>query len=128
MSQSKEIQYFQANLDDERNSAYLYQTLADIEKNPQIAEVYRRLAATEQSHAEAWSKKLAEAGVVVVTFKPAGRTRTLAWLARRFGAAAILPTIGISKIDFISFFKNNPRTEFSDFVRYPLSFREFICS
>ena len=93
MSQSKEIQYFQANLDDERNSAYLYQTLADIEKNPQIAEVYRRLAATEQSHAEAWAKKLAEAGVVVAAFKPAGRTRTLAWLARRFGAAAILPTM-----------------------------------
>lgn len=93
MAQSKEIQYFQANLEDERNSAYLYQTLADIEKNPQIAEVYRRLAATEQAHAESWANKLAEAGVAVGAFKPAGRTRTLAWLARRFGAAAILPTM-----------------------------------
>lgn len=93
MAQSKEIQYFQANLDDERNSAYLYQTLAEIEKNPQIAEVYHRLAITEQAHADTWAARLAEAGVTVAPFKPTGRSRTLAWLARRFGTAAILPTI-----------------------------------
>jgi vacuolar iron transporter family protein len=93
MPQPKEIQFYLSSLNDERNSAYLYQTLAEIEKNPKIAEVYRRLCATEEGHAAAWAEKLRGAGVSVPGFKPAARTRILAWLARRFGPAAILPTL-----------------------------------
>ena len=93
MSQSEEIQFFQSNLNDEQNSTYLYNALAEIEKDPKIAEVYRRLASTEQGHADAWAKKLAEAGVKVGSFKPSGRIRILAWLARRLGPSAVLPSI-----------------------------------
>ena len=34
-------------LEDERNSAMVYHAIAKFEKNPQIAEVYRRLGNTE---------------------------------------------------------------------------------
>lgn len=81
------------NLSDERNSAALYRALADAEKNPKIGEVYRRLAATEQGHAEAWIEKLRAAGATVPPFKPSWRTRTLAWMAKRFGTQAVLPTL-----------------------------------
>jgi vacuolar iron transporter family protein len=97
MSSKEEIQFYQSSLKDERNSAYLYQVLAEIEKNPQIAEVYQRLSATEKGHADAWAKKLADAGVTMVEIKPSGRTRLLAWLAKRMGPAAILP--GLSAME-----------------------------
>jgi len=105
MSQSKEIQFYLSNLNDEQNSTYLYNALAEIEKNPKIAEVYRKLAATEQGHAEAWVKKLAEAGVTVGAFKPSGRARILAWLARRLGPNAVLPSISAMENDATSGYK-----------------------
>ncbi len=78
---------------DERNSAALYRTLADIEKNPKIAEVYRRLAATEDAHAATWAEKLKTANVRVPPLKLDWRTRTLIWAAHRFGPSAILPSM-----------------------------------
>jgi VIT1/CCC1 family predicted Fe2+/Mn2+ transporter len=80
-------------LDDERNSAALYRTLAEIEKNPKIAEVYRRLAATEEAHADTWAEKLIAANTAVPPVKLSWRTRTLRWAARRFGPSAVLPSM-----------------------------------
>ncbi len=92
MSTSSTKQYLQF-LNDERNSAALYRTLADIEKNPKIAEVYRRLAATEEAHADTWAEKLKAAHAAVPPFKPTWRTRTLRWAAHRFGPGAVLPSL-----------------------------------
>ena len=39
---------------DERSSALLYATMADVEKDPRLAEVYRRISKTETGHAETW--------------------------------------------------------------------------
>lgn len=97
MTLPSEIDFYLSSLINERNSAYLYQSLSDIEKNTKVAEVYRRLAATEQAHAETWAKKLADSGIVVPEFKPTGRTRLLAWLARRMGPAAVLPTLSAAE-------------------------------
>lgn len=80
-------------LDDERNSAALYRALADVEKNPKIAEVYRRLATTEEGHAATWEEKLKVAKVSVPSFKLAPRTRALMWIAKRFGVGAVLPAM-----------------------------------
>jgi VIT1/CCC1 family predicted Fe2+/Mn2+ transporter len=80
-------------LADERNSAALYRTLAEIEKDPKIAEVYRRLAATEEAHAATWADKLKAANVAVPPVKIDWRTRALMWAARRFGSSAVLPSM-----------------------------------
>jgi len=78
---------------DERNSSLLYQTLSEVEKNPRLAEVYKRISATEATHAETWKAKAAEKGLQVPEYHPTWRIRTLIWLARRFGPSMILPTI-----------------------------------
>lgn len=80
-------------LADERNSAALYRALAEVEKNPKIAEVYRRLAATEEAHAAVWAEKLKAANAAVPPAKLDWRTRALIWSARRFGPGAVLPSM-----------------------------------
>ena len=82
-----------ASLNDELNGAYLYDALAGAEKDPRLAEVYRRMAAVERKHATVWEARLKEAGVSIPSFVPQWRSRTLAWAARRLGVAAVLPTI-----------------------------------
>lgn len=93
MPKSEEVQQHLASLEDERSSALLYQVMAETEKNPKLAEIYQRLSDTEQSHADAWARRLAEAGEPAPEFRPSWRIRTLAWLARRLGPNAVLPTL-----------------------------------
>jgi len=84
---------YTANLQGEVDSAALYRTLAQTEKNPQLAQVYGRLAAIEDAHAEYWRNHIAAIDERVPKLRPGFRTRALAWLARRFGPAFVLPTI-----------------------------------
>jgi len=81
------------NLKDELNGAFLYDTLAQAEKDKRLAEVYQRMANVERKHADRWISQLQDAGVRIPNFSPDWRTRTLAWVARRFGVNAVLPTI-----------------------------------
>ncbi|HEX6640618.1 MAG TPA: VIT1/CCC1 transporter family protein, partial [Thermoanaerobaculia bacterium] len=81
------------NLADEMNGAALYDALAAAEKDDRLAEVYRRLATVEQRHAERWRKRLEDAGEKLPPFTPSWRTRTLIWVARRFGTSAVLPSV-----------------------------------
>ena len=84
---------YTANLQGEVDSAALYRTLAQTEKNPQLAQVYQRLAAIEDAHAEYWRNHIAAIDHRVPALRPGFRTRALAWLARRFGPAFVLPTV-----------------------------------
>src|SRR5512136_1342154 len=93
MADQKDINRYLANLNDERSSSALYRVMAKHERNPQIAEVYRRLAETEDTHAEAWAKRLVEAGADVPMYLPSLRTRVLIWLVRRFGVNVVVPTL-----------------------------------
>src|SRR5271166_6089784 len=84
---------YTANLQGEVDSAALYRTLAQTEKNPQLAQVYGRLAAIEEAHAEYWRNHIAAIDHRVPKLRPGFRARALAWLARRFGPAFVLPTV-----------------------------------
>ena len=84
---------YTANLQGEVDSAALYRTLAQTEKNPQLAQVYRRLAAIEEAHAEYWKSHIEAIDHQVPKLRPGFRSRALAWLARRFGPAFVLPTV-----------------------------------
>jgi VIT1/CCC1 family predicted Fe2+/Mn2+ transporter len=90
MSGPKDYQAFYL---DERNSALLYQTLSEVEKDERLSEVYRRLSQTELHHAQTWVEKLEKAGQKAPEFRPTWRTRTLIWLARRFGPNLVLPAL-----------------------------------
>jgi vacuolar iron transporter family protein len=93
MAEEDAGQRYAANLQGEVDSAALYRTLSQTEKNPEIARVYARLGAVEEAHAEFWRRKIDAVGQRIPSLQPSFRTRALAWLARRFGPAFVLPTI-----------------------------------
>ncbi len=84
---------YRINWQDEIDSAALYRAVADAESNPQLAQVYRKLADTEEAHAAFWETRLRDAGQPVPPRRVGWRARVLAMLARRFGASFVLPTI-----------------------------------
>jgi vacuolar iron transporter family protein len=82
-----------ANLQGEVDGAAMYRLLAEAEGTPELAEVYRRLASVEERHAEVWRSRLCEAGVAPPDARPTLRVRFIGWLARRFGAGAVVPIV-----------------------------------
>jgi hypothetical protein len=82
--EAEAVQRYLENWKGEQDGAALYDAVASCESNPKLAEVYRRLAATERHHAEVWAEKLRVAGVTTPQFRPSTRTRILTWLCRAF--------------------------------------------
>ena len=82
-------------LQDEVDSAFIYRALAEIESeaDPALVELYNRLAATEEHHAMVWHERLKAAGETSPPPQPSRRARILVWLARRFGARFVLPSL-----------------------------------
>src|SRR5229473_5309417 len=87
------IARYRTNLQGEVDSAALYRAMAEAESDPHLSEVYRRLAAVEEAHAEFWQKELARKGATGAARRPGWRTRALVGLARRFGPQFVLPTL-----------------------------------
>lgn len=78
---------------DEQDAAYLYDQLAAIERNADRRHLFSKLAAVERKHVDLWALLYRENGRSVPAHRPSLRTRALVWVARRFGANAILPMI-----------------------------------
>ncbi len=93
MATQADISRYRDNLKDERNAVTLYEQLAKVELNPDLASLYRKLADAERKHADVWERRLVEAGVTVPDWTIDWRTRVLGWLARKFGVKFVLPTI-----------------------------------
>jgi VIT1/CCC1 family predicted Fe2+/Mn2+ transporter/rubrerythrin len=93
MSSKDDLNRLRANLQGEVDSAAMYRAMADLEKQPQRAEVYRRLAAIEESHASFWQKRLGDLGAPRREVRPDWRTKLLIWIAKEFGPDIVLPTL-----------------------------------
>lgn len=93
MALASDIKRYQANWRAEQEGAFLYQELAKAEQDPHLADLYRRLAESEQRHAALWAEHLRSAGQVVPVIAPGWRLRALIWLAKRFGVSSVLPMI-----------------------------------
>lgn len=87
-----EVRYL-ADLQGEVDSASLYRALAESEADSKTSEIFRKLAAVEDAHAEFWRKNLRRIGAAVPSLRPGWRSRMLGFLARRFGPSFVLPTI-----------------------------------
>lgn len=104
MSSTEDRKRYLNNFQKEIDGAALYKALAETEKQPQMAEVYRKLAASEEKHAAAWEKKLQELKVPLPPRKPTWRAATMIWMAKYFGPQFVLPTItGNEKADSRSY-------------------------
>ena len=91
---------YTANIQGEVDSAALYRVLAEAEPNPQLAQIYGKLAAVEEEHAAFWAEQLRKIGRRAPSLRPSFRSKVLAWLARRFGPGIVLPTINtLEQID-----------------------------
>src|SRR4051794_28195582 len=80
-----------ANLRLERDAILLYDALSTIEKEPQRASAFKRIAGNERRHAEVWAGKLRESGVDVppAPTRPRPRVAVIILLARLFGTKAV---------------------------------------
>ncbi len=95
MAQDSDTARYRANLQGEVDSASLYRALAEVGNNPRSSDIFRKLAAVEDAHAEFWRKNLRRVGSQTLATRPGWRTRALAWLARRFGPEFVLPTVNV---------------------------------
>ena len=103
VAETSPIRRYRSNLRGEADSAVLYRTLAETESNPERKDIYRRLAAVEEAHAEFWRKRLQALGAATAA-RPGWRTRALAWAALRFGPDRVLPFIGAAeRADFAGY-------------------------
>jgi len=114
---NKDIERYINNRQKEIDGAALYRVLAETEKQPQMAEVYNRLAASEEKHAAVWEKKLEELKVTAPSRTLSWRARTMIWFARKFGPKFVLPTIaGNEKMDSGAY-NDQPEAEALEFSR-----------
>ena len=81
---------YRDNLQNEVDSATVYEALAQAEADDKVAGVYRRLAAVERAHAQFWGER---AGRNAASATPSARARLLAFAGRRLGPAFVLPTL-----------------------------------
>ena len=93
MTESDPAARYRTNLRGEVDSAGLYHALAESEPDATLKQIYARLAAVEEAHAEYWRKQLARIGAKAGPQRPGWRTRALSWLARHFGPQFVLPTL-----------------------------------
>ncbi len=93
MAIKSDIERYRANYLAEQEGSKLYQSLAETERDPHLAELYRRMAETEQRHAAVWAEYIRSAGEPVPTYTPGWRIRMIIWLAQRFGVNSVLPMV-----------------------------------
>jgi VIT1/CCC1 family predicted Fe2+/Mn2+ transporter len=108
MSNANLASRYRSNLQGEVDSASLYRALSETEPDPKLAQVYGRLAAVEEAHAQFWRKQLDGIGAKVPGLRAGWRTRALAWLARRFGPEFVLPSINTFEQSDSAQYDNQP--------------------
>jgi vacuolar iron transporter family protein len=95
-------------IQDELDSAMLYEALAAQERDARLAEVYRRLAATERKHADHWVAALKADGIAVPPHRLGWRARVLRWMVGRLGAASVVSVIAGQEIADAQRYANVP--------------------
>jgi VIT1/CCC1 family predicted Fe2+/Mn2+ transporter len=106
----QDIQRWRENRQEEIDSASQYHAMVDAEPREEVADVYRKLAAIEEKHAAFWEERLRGAGIDPGRAAPSFRARALGWIARRFGANMILPTVAASEYADRNAYLTQPET------------------
>jgi vacuolar iron transporter family protein len=116
MTDRATIDRYMANRQKEIDGAALYRALSETEEQPQMAELYSRLAQSEDKHAAGWEKKLKELNAPIPPRKLSWRARTMIWLARRFGPQFILPAITNAEKADSRAYGDQPEAEAGEFA------------
>ncbi len=92
MTDPTSIERWRANLQAEVDGELVYRAMAAKAGDERLAHLYAEMADTEARHAELWRDHLRRTGGND-QIRPSWRARTLAFLARRLGAALVAPTV-----------------------------------
>jgi vacuolar iron transporter family protein len=111
MATRSDAQRYRANRQSEVDSAWVYRAMAGAERSEQLASVYTRLAQVEERHLAFWEDRLRGIGVDAGPRAPSWRARTMAWLATRFGARLVLPTVATLEHVDEAGYDDQPETE-----------------
>jgi len=97
MTARNDLNRFLRNRQEEIDSASIYTAIAGVEQSEKLAEVYRRLAASEEAHIAFWERKLQDAGARAPRRRPSVRARAVVWLAKRFGTQSVIPMLAMKE-------------------------------
>jgi len=103
------------NLTDEMEAAALYRAMSAAEKQPELAEVYTRMAEVEETHADFWRKKATAETGVAPDVGIGWRTRVLIWLTKRVGPGVVLPAAASRERDGSAAYAAQPEKEAQHF-------------
>lgn len=90
---ASDIDRWRRNLQGEVDGALIYRAMAAKAGDERLAELYRRMAESEERHAALWRMQLDGAGAAARAVDPTIRARILATLARTGGAGLVAPII-----------------------------------
>jgi VIT1/CCC1 family predicted Fe2+/Mn2+ transporter len=90
---ASDIRRYRENYIKEQDGIALYRSLAKAERDPSRADIFDRLAAAEELHAERWAQLLRDNGAVVPPYAPGWRVRLLGWLSHSIGPQHVLPVV-----------------------------------
>jgi vacuolar iron transporter family protein len=87
---------------EEKQSAWLYRALADLERTSVAAELFATLANEADEQAELWASKIVAAGAVLPAYRPRWRARLVAGLARWIGVKPMRQVLAAMKVRGLS--------------------------
>ena len=97
MADQSDLDRYREHWKEEMEGAFVYRALAQV-TTPEQGSVYLELAEAEERHARHWGQKMADLGHPPEPFRPGVRPRLLAWVARRFGARAVIPLMQADEV------------------------------
>ncbi|MFQ5683307.1 MAG: VIT1/CCC1 transporter family protein [Candidatus Binatia bacterium] len=89
----KDLGRYRGNYLIEMDGITLYHAMAAAEADEGRAAIFKKMALSEERHANRWARLLRAAGEAVPEYRPTARVRLLGWLARVFGTQKILPIV-----------------------------------
>ena len=93
---------------DELETAWLYDRLAALSREPETVTTLQDLAEAERRHARHWAERLGDTSLLETEIRPALRVRLLALLARLAGVAAVLPRLRTAELADIRRYESDP--------------------
>ncbi|MBI3773690.1 MAG: VIT1/CCC1 transporter family protein [Gammaproteobacteria bacterium] len=93
---------------EEKQSAWLYRVVIDVEPDVLKQRMFTELAEAAEGQSLVWEKQIVQAGLVTPEFVPSARARIVAFLLRNMGPRALRPVLAAMKVRGVSVYSAPP--------------------
>jgi VIT1/CCC1 family predicted Fe2+/Mn2+ transporter len=104
-----DVREIEANYVDERSSLWMYQSLANADRNPTRAALLRQLASYEERHAALWAGLLTKLGRPLPREKRELDHRLIVAMARLLGVGVVLSLVHRNEVDGVEKYRDQAR-------------------